>query len=352
MFSTKKMQKYIFKQFSKKILISTQSQSRSLGRSIKLSKIGQNKSENDNNQEIKHFDLINYNSGENTCKIVLNNSNQQISSNENEYRNNSNQINSNNQIRIINLQEKSINKSFSLTSPCRKFHTENKKDSKFLFLNLNKDKLKIETTNIHLDTVAEIKDDIYSIVKIVRMFSLYFVVPYNILLILSHFDTTTLDALISQSFSAIALVFIPYLFTENFVINMKYDKNKDQAHITKMNFFCKLVTKIYDVRNLVKIHRKYNLRFFSYFRDIKTNEYFSIIKICNIKNIHLMNQILPDKVLKGKRKDDINQRLIDMKLNKSEYILSFVKFYLFAYLFFTAGYIYYQAKNYNKRELP
>ena len=97
---------------------------------------------------------------------------------------------------------------------------------------------------------------------------------------------------------------------------------------------------------------KPGLRFFSYFRDIKTNEYFSLIKICNIKNIHLMNQILPDKVLKGKRKEDINQRLIDMKLNKSEYILSFVKFYLFAYLFFTAGYIYYQAKNYNKRELP
>jgi hypothetical protein len=350
MFSSKKMQKYVFKYFSNKIVGSTHNQSRAHARSIRITKLEKNKLELVNTEENKKFDIIKYYSDVNTFSGDVNSTSRLNSLNE------SNLVNyKSGQIRILNTQEKNLNKTFSLSSPSHKFHTENKKDNKTLIFDIHKDKLKIEKTNTHLETLAEIKSDLYSIVKIVRMFSLYFVVPYNAFITLSYFDSSSLDALISQSFSSLALVFIPYLFTENFVINMKYDRKKDQVHITKMNFFCKLVTKVYDVRNLVRIHRKYNLRFFSYFRDRNTNEYFSIMKICTIKNPELFNQILPDKVLKGKRKEDINQRLIDTKLNKSEYILSFVKFYLFAYLFFTVGYVYYQAQNYKKKnemELP
>ena len=58
------------------------------------------------------------------------------------------------------------------------------------------------------------------------------------------------------------------------------------------------------------------MRFFSFFKDKSTNEYFSIIKICKIKNMELLNYLIPEKELKGKRKEDINQRLIDVKMNK------------------------------------
>lgn len=258
-----------------------------------------------------------------------------------------NKNNIDNNLLNLNNLKKNQNSKFYFTNSAKSSKDNN--TSLINIISINQDKSLIENTNTHLEVIAEMKGDIYVILKLTRILS-FLMIPLNGFAFMYTNPAITADFLFTQGLSSLAFVVFPYIFSENFVVNMKYDRRKDQMHITKLNFMCKLTTRVFNVRNLVRTHKKYNLKPFSLFKDKQSGESFSILKICNIKNLDLLNSLIPDKIAKGKRKDDINQRLIDLKMNKSAKNLNFVKFFLISYFIFTVGFLNYQFKQYNHNE--
>lgn len=197
--------------------------------------------------------------------------------------------------------------------------------------------------------LAEIRNDIYVFMKSLRLFSLYIALPANVALILYNISAYAPEVMIFQIFATLAMSFLPYLFTENFVITMKLDQAANILYITKMNFWCKLVTRGHNVKYLTRLYRKNNIRPFAFFKNKSTNEVFSILKICQIKDENLLLKIIPERVATIRRKEEINKRLIDIKMDKTTSILLYAKIVLAFYLLFICLAFMY---HYRKRNRP
>lgn len=182
----------------------------------------------------------------------------------------------------------------------------------------------------NLVTIAEIKKEYYYFLKFLRFISFYSIAPYNLLLFLHNMNIYSVDWFIFHLFLSNACLFMPYFLTEDWVIKITYDKATNKLHITKLNILCKEYTTIHTTDKIVRIHRKNNLRFFSFFKNKSTNEHFSILHICDIKGENLLKLIIPEKPHVSKR-ENIHKTHHHPENNSSAYFKHYLKIVLLAY---------------------
>lgn len=211
----------------------------------------------------------------------------------------------------------------------------NKSFSQIINKQLHKDKQQ------QLIEIAEMKPDIYFFLKGVRIITFYGAVPY---FLISNFITSIKDNFLHHFFISAFAMFIPYLLTENFVVKLKYDPTLNELLITKLNLFCKENTMKYEAKELFKIKKQYSLlRIFTSFKHKKLNEIFSMEKICILKEKELYDQLITEKKIVSKK--ERNQRLIDIKLNKSQVIMSWAKKLIIGYAVIIPAIIYFQYRS-------
>ena len=194
-------------------------------------------------------------------------------------------------------------------------------------------------------TIAEIKKPFYYFLKFLRFISFYSIAPYNLLLFLHNFQIYSVDWFVFHLFLSNACLFMPYFLTEDWVTKISYDKSTNKIHITKINIRCKEYTTVHSPEKLVRIHRKNNIRFFSLFKNKSTNEHFSILHICDIKDENLLNTLIPEKHTKPKR-DTIHKANIDC--SHGDYFKYYLKIVLLVYFSTFLGIVFYKLRKMKK----
>ena len=205
--------------------------------------------------------------------------------------------------------------------------------------------LQIKSEERIIVTIAEIKKPFYYFLKFLRFISFYSIAPYNLLLFLHNFQIYSVDWFIFHLFLSNACLFMPYFLTEDWVTKISYDKSTNKIHITKINIRCKEYTTVHSPEKLVRIHRKNNLRFFSLFKNKSTNEHFSILHICDIKDENLLNTLIPEKLTKTKR-DTINKSNIEC--SNGDYFKYYFKIVLLVYFSTFFGIVFYKLREIKK----
>jgi hypothetical protein len=206
-------------------------------------------------------------------------------------------------------------------------------------------------TKKNIQNIAEMKKHYFTFLKSIRIFSFYSVTPYNIILFLTNLNNYTFDAYIFHMLLSNFCLFIPYFLTENWVIRMSHDKESGKLHLTKMNIYCKENTTIYDEDAMVKIHKKNNMRVFTLFKNKHTNEHFSLLNICEIKDHALLDSLIPEKIVnpRKKNKENSSQRLIDQKINKKNQIFYYVKLCFLYYFILISIYAFFRYRKMRKQ---
>ncbi len=173
--------------------------------------------------------------------------------------------------------------------------------------------LKSDYTN-----VCEMKNKLYVLLKSLRMFSLYGILPYNILLICYNMSTYTPEYLLFHSMGILFVALLPYFLTENFVVKMKYDNAAKLLFVTKLNFFGNLKTRAHHRQYLSKLYKGHLRGPYAYFKNKTTNEIFSILEICDIYDDKLLSELVPDVKSELKKNKPTTKRMIDKKTKNND----------------------------------
>jgi hypothetical protein len=174
----------------------------------------------------------------------------------------------------------------------------------------------------NLIKLAEMKVDIFYLVKYLRLISLYSFIPYNV--VAFSYSRIFEDMIVNFFFSNFFL-FVPYLITQNMVVKLYYDKFSNSLLVEKLNFFCKISERKQDLVEISKIN-KTPFRPFASFKNTKTQEIFSLEKICEFYKSEIYNSIIIDrKNAFVENSGKSNKRMIDEKMGKNAQTLLFAK---------------------------